>query len=99
MYKDGLNGESWDLGDKDATEGVGDGGVDADERELRIKGVILVELDIEVLAEVLDVPGVVLVNKVVGEIGRDGVGDGLLVDADSLVFNQVRTLPLGPLPR
>ena len=45
MDEDVLNGESWDFSKENATEGVGDGGIDADEGEGGVKGVIFVELD------------------------------------------------------
>lgn len=44
-----LNGERGELSDQDAAEGVGDGGVNADERELGLELVVLVEFDAEVL--------------------------------------------------
>lgn len=37
VNEDGLDGEGGDLGDQDPPEGVGDGGVDADEGELRVE--------------------------------------------------------------
>lgn len=45
---------------------------------------ILVEDDPELLAEGLDVPGVVLAGEVAREVGRDAVCDRLGVDADDL---------------
>lgn len=69
VHEDGLDGERGDLGDEDAPEGVRDGGVDADQRELGVELLVRVELDLEVLAEVFLVPSMLLVRKVVGEIG------------------------------
>ncbi len=43
---DGLDGDGGDLGDEDAAEGVGDGGVDADEGEAAVELVVFVELDL-----------------------------------------------------
>lgn len=48
---DGLDGEGGDLGDEDAAEGVGDGGVDANEGKGRLGGGQVVELDAEVVLE------------------------------------------------
>ena len=53
MNKDVFDGESWDLSDHDSTEGISDAGVDADEGEGGIKGVIFVELDLEILVGLL----------------------------------------------
>lgn len=47
VHEDIFNGDSGDLSEKYASECVGDGGIDADEREGSMEGVILVELDLE----------------------------------------------------
>lgn len=43
---DGLDGDGGDFGDEDAAEGVGDGGVDADEGEAAVELFVFVELDL-----------------------------------------------------
>lgn len=84
VNKDGLDSETGNLGDHDPAEGIGDGGVDADEGELGLELVVLVELDLEGAAEILLVPGMFLVRIVVGIRVRDGVRDCFFVDTDSL---------------
>jgi hypothetical protein len=49
--EDVFDGKSGDLGEEDAAEGIGDGGVYASEREGCVVGGVVVELDIEVLVE------------------------------------------------
>lgn len=85
MHEHGVDGEGRDLGDQDAAEGVGNRGVDADERELRFELLVLVPLDLEVSAEDFLVPGLLFVGVVIGVIGRDCVGYCLLVYAHDLV--------------
>jgi len=46
---DFFDGEGGDFGKEDAAEGVGEGDVEADEREGGFEGVVAVELDFEVL--------------------------------------------------
>lgn len=82
--EDVFDGEGGHVGDHDAAEGVGDGGVDADEGEGGFVGVVLVELDREAALEALNIPGVVFAGVVAGEIGRRDIGYGLEVDADDL---------------
>ncbi len=53
MNKDVFDGENWDLSDHDSTKSIGDAGVDADEGEGGIEGVVFVELDLEILAGLL----------------------------------------------
>jgi hypothetical protein len=47
--EDVFDGESRDLGEENAAEGVGNRGVNAGERELGIVGLVRVEFDVEVL--------------------------------------------------
>lgn len=47
--EDVFDGEGGDFGEEDAAEGVGDGGVDADEGEGEVERFLGVELDLEVL--------------------------------------------------
>jgi hypothetical protein len=51
-----LNGQGGHFGEEDAAEGIGDGGVDADEREGCIKGLVAVEGDCEIVAELVEGP-------------------------------------------
>lgn len=83
---DVLDGEGGDLGEENAAEGVGEGGIDADEGEGREELVVLVEVDGKGGAEAIDGEGVVFAREVARVIGRDVVCDGLLVDADSLRY-------------
>lgn len=46
---------------------------------------VLVEDDLEALAELFDVPRVVFAWVVAGEVGRGSICDGLCVDADDLL--------------
>lgn len=64
-----LNGQRGDFGDQDAAEGVGDGGVDADQREGGVVLAVLVEDDTELRAEDIQVPGMVFAGVVAGEVG------------------------------
>ena len=83
-HEDVLDGQRRDVGDHDAAEGVGDGGVDADERELSLIWVVLVEFYAHALAELFDVPRVVLAGVKAGEVGGCDIGDGFGVDVDGL---------------
>lgn len=49
MHEDKLDGEGRNFGDEDASEGIGEGGVYADQREGCIERVIFVKLDSEIL--------------------------------------------------
>lgn len=49
--EDVFDGEGGDFGQKNAAEGVGEGGVDTDKGEGGVVGGVLVELDLEVLVE------------------------------------------------
>lgn len=84
LYEDVFDGEGWDLGDEDAAEGVCERGVDADEGEGGVVGLVAVELDGKGGLEVLDGKGVVFAGEVAGEICGGDVGDCLFVDADGL---------------
>lgn len=84
LYEDVFDGERWDLGDEDAAEGVCERGVDADEGEGSVVGLVAVELDGKGGLEVLDGEGVVFAGEVAGEICGGDVGDCLFVDADGL---------------
>lgn len=53
---DFLNGEGGDFGEENAAEGVGEGCIEADEREGGFEGVISVEYDFKVLDNV-SMPG------------------------------------------
>lgn len=68
LYEDVFDGERWDLGDEDAAEGVCERGVDADEGEGSVVGLVAVELDGKGGLEVLDGEGVVFAGEVAGEI-------------------------------
>ena len=82
--EDILNGEGGDLGEEDASEGVGERGVDADEREGGEKRVVLVELDIEARPEPLNGELCVFSGYVAGEIDRGVVRDGFFSNLHSL---------------
>jgi len=43
-----------------------------------------VDFDLEVLAEIFNVPGVILAGVVAGEVGRGNIGNRFLVDSDNL---------------
>lgn len=79
-----LDGQRGDLGNQDAAEGVGDGGVDADQREGGIVLTILVEDDAKLVAECIQIPCMVFTWVVAWEVGRGDVGDGFCADADDL---------------
>lgn len=81
---DVLDGEGGDLGQQDAAEGVGDGGVDAYERKGGQELVVLVEVDGEAGAEPVDAEGVVFAGEVARVVCRGVVGDRLEVDVDRL---------------
>lgn len=49
MYEDELDSKGRNFGNEDATECIGDGGVDADEGEGGIERFVLVEFDSEIL--------------------------------------------------
>lgn len=84
LYEDVFDGQGWDLGDEDAPEGVCERGVDADEGEGGVVGLVSVELDGEGGLELLNGEGVVFAREVTGEVcGRD-IGDCLFVDANRL---------------
>lgn len=84
LYEDVFDGQGWDLGDEDAPEGVCERGVDADEGEGGVVGLVSVELDGEGGLELLNGEGVVFAREVAGEVcGRD-IGDCLFVDANRL---------------
>lgn len=53
MDKDIFDGQGWNFGDHNSAEGVGDAGVDPDEREGSIEGFVFVELDFKVLTALL----------------------------------------------
>lgn len=84
VHPDVLDGERGDLGDHDAPEGVGDGGVEPNEAEGGIVLAVLVEQDLELLAKGLEVPRVVLTGVMAGEVGRGDVCDCFCVDVDDL---------------
>ena len=50
--EDGFDGEGGDLGEQNSAEGIGDRGVDVDEREGGIEGGVGVEADLEVLERI-----------------------------------------------
>lgn len=82
--EDVLDGQRRHLGQHDAAEGVGDGGVDAHEREGRVELVVLVEVHLEPRPEYLEREGVVLAREVARVVRRDGVCHGFRVDAYGL---------------
>lgn len=67
--EDGIDGEGGDLGDEDATEGVGYRGINADEGELGVELFVLVPLNLEALTESIFVPCVIFVRIVIRVIG------------------------------
>lgn len=81
---DVLDGEGRDLGEQDATEGVGQRGVDADEGEGGVEGVVLVKVDAEAVAEAIEGEGVVLAGEVAGEVDGCCVKDCFFADTDGL---------------
>ena len=54
LDEDVLDGERRDLGEEDAAEGVGERGVDANEGEGGVQRIILVEGDVETVAEAVN---------------------------------------------
>ena len=56
MNEDVFDGEGWYLSNHNSAEGVGYAGVDADEGEGGIEGVVFVESDLEILAILLERP-------------------------------------------
>lgn len=82
-----LNGESRDLGDEDATEGICERGVNADEGEGGVEGVVVVELDGESLLESFEGVGSIFAGNVARVVDRAYICDGLEVDTDSLQRN------------
>lgn len=87
-----LDGQGGNVGDHDAAEGVGDGGIDADERELSLIGVVLVEHYADALAELFDIPGVVLAGVETGEVGGCDIGDSFGVDVDGLERREISSV-------
>ena len=81
LYVDFFDCQGGDFGEEDAAEGVGDGGIDADEGECGLILLVLVEDDLEILLELLERPGIVFARMVAGEVGRGDIGDGFGVDA------------------
>lgn len=81
---DVLDGQRRDLGDEDAPEGVGEGGVEADERKGREVGLVLVEAHREAGSEAVNRKGQVLARVVARVVCRRHVGDGFEVDANRL---------------
>ncbi len=73
MNKDVFDGESWDLSDHDSTEGIGDAGVDANEGEGGIEGVVFVELDLEILVGLLGGVPEKERGKVLGRISQGSI--------------------------
>lgn len=67
---DVLNGKSWYLGEEDAAEGVGEGGVDADEGEGGEELVVLVKVDAEAGSEPVDGELGVFAGYVAWEVDR-----------------------------
>jgi hypothetical protein len=78
VEEDVLDGDGRHVGHHDAPEGVGDGRVDADEREGRVERGRGVELDAQLLAEALGAPRVVFagIHAWVFRVARvlDGLG-------------------------
>lgn len=85
-----FDGEGWDLGKEDAAEGIGDGGVYADQGERCVGRLVLVELDLEARAEAINRKRQIFARIVAREVGRGDMGDSLFVDADSLFSTPVR---------
>lgn len=85
---DVLDGDGRDLGDHDAAESVGDGGVDADQAEGGIVLAIVVELDAQLVAEYLGVPRVVFAGVMTRKISRSDVCDGFFIDANDLCLRR-----------
>jgi hypothetical protein len=73
IYVNVLDGESRYFCEKNATEGVGDCGVDTNEGERRVEFVIMVKSDLQVLAELFEVPSVVLTNVMAREVGGGNI--------------------------
>jgi hypothetical protein len=84
LYEYVLNGESRDLSNENASESVGERGVEADEGERSIVRIVSVELDGERRLEPLNCKGVVLAGEMAREICGRNIGDCLFVDADGL---------------
>ena len=100
MDKNIFYGEGWNFCNHDAAEGVGDAGVDADEGEGGIMGVVLIELNRKTLAYLLDasvekwqvkylgelfqIPFVIFAWVVAREVGGSDIRDCFGVDAYDL---------------
>lgn len=81
---DVFNGERRDLAEEDTAEGVGDGGVDTDEREGCFELVVVVKVDGELRCKPLNGKGIVFAREVARIICRVDVGNGFLVDSNGL---------------
>ena len=79
-----LNGEGRNLCDTDATECISDRGVNADQGERCVERVVVIKLDLQILLELLQIPGVVLSGVVAREISGGDIVDSLKIDADNL---------------
>ena len=77
VHEDGFNCDSWNFSDENATESVGNRGVDADEGEGGIELAIVVELDLQVLLELFEIPGVVFAGVMAREVGGGNIVDSL----------------------
>lgn len=77
MYEDILDSQCWNFSDHNPAEGVGDAGVDTNEGEGGIEGVIFMELDFETLLDLLG-----------GVVKKDGGSKhlGELLQAPFVVF-------------
>lgn len=84
LDEDVLNRQRRDLGNEDAAECVGEGGVEADEREGGVELLVLVKVDGKVGLEALDCEGGILAGDMAGVFNGANVGHSLLVDVDSL---------------
>jgi hypothetical protein len=81
---DGLDGERGNLGEEDAAEGVGEGGVEANEGEGGVELIVLVEFNGKARPEAIQGEGEVLPGVVARVIRRRDVRDRFLPDANRL---------------
>lgn len=90
-----FDGQGGDFGEENPAECIGYGGVDADEGEDGFIGGVLVDLDGESLAKLVEGPAVVFAWVVAGEVCRGDIGDCFGVDAYNLAAFSKATIDKG----
>lgn len=84
LDEDVFNRQRGNLGNENAAKGVGDGGIEADEREGGVELLVLVKVDGEVGLEALDCEGAIFAGDMARVFYGADVGYSLLIDIDSL---------------